>query len=95
MASNLLFTARSGQLLHGLSAAAAQARISGTLIGLEIAGALSDAANDTPIVLVASGRLQKLYETAFKSLSLKFTTVDADAAVLRGLSAAAAAIWQQ
>lgn len=95
MATNLLFTARSGQLLHGLSAAAAQARISGTLIGLEIAGALSDAANDTPIVLVASGRLQALYETAFKALSLKFTTIDADTAVLRGLSAAAAAIWQK
>ncbi|MBX4939900.1 2-dehydro-3-deoxygalactonokinase [Rhizobium binae] len=92
LASNLLFTARSGQLLHGISAAAAQARLSGTLIGLEIAGALQDAAN-SGITLVASGRLQALYEQAFKTLSLAFTAIDADAAVRRGLSAAAEAIW--
>ncbi|ANL45622.1 2-dehydro-3-deoxygalactonokinase [Rhizobium phaseoli] len=92
LASNLLFTARSGQLLHGISAAAAQARLSGTLIGLEIAGALQDAAN-AGITLVASGRLQALYEQAFKTLSLAFTAIDADAAVRRGLSAAAEAIW--
>ncbi|MBY3579647.1 2-dehydro-3-deoxygalactonokinase [Rhizobium bangladeshense] len=93
LATNLLFTARSGQLLHGISAAAAQARLSGTLIGLEIAGALQDAANGTDITLVASGRLQALYEQAFKTLSLDFTAIDADAAVRRGLSAAAEAIW--
>lgn len=93
MASNLLFTARSGQLLHGLSAAGAQARISGTLIGLEIAGALSAAGKDAAVTLVASGRLQILYESAFHALSLPFTTIDADAAVRRGLAAAAKAIW--
>lgn len=93
MASNLLFTARSGQLLHGISAADAQARISGTLIGLEIAGALSDASKNAAITLVASGRLQTLYESAFHALSLPFTTIDADAAVRRGLAAAAKAIW--
>ncbi|MGO8078187.1 2-dehydro-3-deoxygalactonokinase, partial [Rhizobium leguminosarum] len=58
LASNLLFAARSGQILHGISAAAAQARLSGTLIGLEIAGELQDAANGTTITLVASGRLR-------------------------------------
>ncbi|ANL64575.1 2-dehydro-3-deoxygalactonokinase [Rhizobium phaseoli] len=92
LASNLLFTARSGQLLHGISATAAQARLSGTLIGIEIAGALQDAAT-SGITLVASGRLQALYEQAFKTLSLAFTAIDADAAVRRGLSAAADAIW--
>jgi len=92
LASNLLFTARSGQLLHGISAAAAQARLSGTLIGLEIAGALQETSS-ADITLVASGRLQALYEQAFRALSLAFTTIDADAAVRRGLSAAAEAIW--
>ncbi|PDT18212.1 2-dehydro-3-deoxygalactonokinase [Rhizobium sp. J15] len=92
LASNMLFAARSGQLLHGISAAAAQARLSGTLIGLEIAGALQDAAN-SGITLVASGRLQALYERAFRTLSLDFTAIDADTAVRRGLSAAAEAIW--
>ncbi len=93
LASNLLFAARSGQLLHGISAAAAQAKLSGTLIGLEIAGALQDAGKDTAVTLVASGRLQALYEQAFRTLSLSFTVIDADAAVRGGLSAAARAIW--
>jgi 2-dehydro-3-deoxygalactonokinase len=93
LASNLIFTARSGQLLHGISAAAAQAKLSGILIGLEIAGALQDAGKGTAITLVASGRLQALYEQAFRTLSLSFTAIDADAAVRGGLSAAAQAIW--
>jgi 2-dehydro-3-deoxygalactonokinase len=93
MATNLFFTARSGQLLHGLSAAGAQARISGTLIGIEIAGGLSEAGKGVNISLVASGRLQGLYEAAFKTLSLSYTTIDADTAVRRGLAAAANAIW--
>lgn len=93
LATNLLFTARAGQLLLGSGAATAQARISGTLIGLEIAGALSTAGKDASITLIASGRLQALYETAFRHLSLSFNAIDADAAVRRGLSAAAQAIW--
>ncbi|KAA1178266.1 2-dehydro-3-deoxygalactonokinase [Rhizobium tropici] len=93
LATNLLFTARSGQLLHGLTAAGAQALISGTLIGTEIAGALASAGQNVTITLVASGRLQALYEGAFRALSLTYKTIDADAAVRRGLSAAAEAIW--
>ncbi|MGG6897308.1 MULTISPECIES: 2-dehydro-3-deoxygalactonokinase [Rhizobium] len=93
LVTNLMFTARSGQLLHGTTAAGAQALISGTLIGAEIAGALSSAGQGAAITLVASGRLQTLYEEAFRSLSLPYQTIDADAAVRRGLSAAAEAIW--
>lgn len=93
MATNLFFTARSGQLLHSLSAAAAQAKISGTLIGLEIAGAMTNAGAGVSITLVAAGRLQGLYEAAFKALSLSYKTIDADTAVRGGLAAAAKAIW--
>ena len=93
MATSLLFGARSGQLLHGLSPSGAKAWISGTLIGSEIAGALSSAGHDARITLVASGGLQTLYETAFQCLSISYQTIDADAAVRRGLSAAAKAIW--
>lgn len=93
LVTNLLFTARSGQLLHGLTAAGAQALISGTLIGAEIAGALASAGQGASITLIASGRLQALYEDAFRSLSLPYQTIDADDAVRRGLSAAAEAIW--
>jgi 2-dehydro-3-deoxygalactonokinase len=93
LATSLIFGARAGQLLHGLTAVGAQARISGTLIGAEIAGGLLNAGKGTAITLVASGRLQTLYESAFHILSLPYQTIDADAAVRRGLSAAAKAIW--
>ncbi|MGO4566625.1 2-dehydro-3-deoxygalactonokinase [Rhizobium sp. 2YAF20] len=93
LATSLIFGARAGQLLHGLTAVGAQARISGTLIGAEIAGAILNVGKGTAITLVASGRLQALYESAFHILSLPYQTIDADAAVRRGLSAAAKAIW--
>jgi 2-dehydro-3-deoxygalactonokinase len=93
LATSLIFGARSGQLLHGITPAASKARISGTLIGVEIAGAMSSAGKDAAITLVVSGGLQALYETAFECLSLSYQTIDADAAVRRGLSAAAKALW--
>lgn len=93
MATNLLFTARSGQLLNGLSATDAKARLSGILIGLEIAGARSSSPEDAEVVLVASGGLGELYKAALRALSVSFETIDADDAVRRGLCAAAAAIW--
>jgi 2-dehydro-3-deoxygalactonokinase len=45
------------------------------------------------VTLVASGRLAALYRLAFDALSVHVRSVDADAAVLRGLSKAAAAVW--
>lgn len=93
MATNRLFTVRSGQLLHGLSATDAKAKLSGTMIGLEIAGAHSTAPKDAKVVLIASGALGDLYKAAFDALSIEFTTIDADEAVRRGLIAAANAIW--
>jgi 2-dehydro-3-deoxygalactonokinase len=93
LAANLLFRVRSRQLLFGGTPAAARETISGTLIGLELAAGL---ANDVPrgsIMLVASGRLTALYRLAFDTLSVAVQSVDADDAVLAGLSRAAAAIW--
>jgi 2-dehydro-3-deoxygalactonokinase len=87
--SNILFTVRSGTLLQDLSPTDAAARLSGTLIGLEIAGALGSAAERAVIRLVASGKLRSLYESALSVLSLSFQAIDADEAVRRGLSAAA------
>jgi 2-dehydro-3-deoxygalactonokinase len=87
--SNTLFTVRSGTLLQDLSPTDAAARLSGTLIGLEIAGALGSADERPMIRLVASGKLRALYESAFSTLSLPFQTIDADDAVRQGLSAAA------
>jgi 2-dehydro-3-deoxygalactonokinase len=93
MLTHLLITVRSGQLLHGLDATAAAARLSGVLIGAEMAGGLTDAGADTHIQLVASGRLQGLYEAAFRATGLAFDTIDADIAVRNGLAAAAQSLF--
>lgn len=93
LATNLLFGVRAAQLLQGLSPEAAEARLSGTLLGVEIAGASSLVRPGTTITLIASGRLQAIYETAFQRLGLAYVTIDAEEAVRRGLSAAARSLW--
>jgi len=95
LATNLLFHVRSGQLLYGGEASAALARISGTLIGLELAGGLLNAAPGDDVTLIASGRLQALYQSAFDRLSIPIRLIDADEVVFQGLSVAAKAIWPE
>ena len=94
LAANLLFRVRSRQLLFGGSAAAARETISGTLIGLELAAGLAERSPETAVTLIASGRLQRLYQLALETLSMPLRMVDAEEAVRRGLSGAAAAIWK-
>jgi 2-dehydro-3-deoxygalactonokinase len=93
MFTNLIFTCRSGQLLHGLDATSAAARLSGTLIGTEIAGGLSMTGAGAMVHLVASGRLQGLYEAALEAAGFTFETIDADDAVRAGLSMAAQSLF--
>jgi 2-dehydro-3-deoxygalactonokinase len=92
-ATNMLFSIRAGGLLFGRSATESEATLSGILIGLELAGGLAMADRSRPVVLVASGKLGSLYEAAFARLGRTITTVDADVAVLNGLSQAADSIW--
>ncbi|MCP3371207.1 2-dehydro-3-deoxygalactonokinase [Bradyrhizobium cajani] len=92
-AANLLFGARSRQLLFGGTPAAARETLSGTLIGIELAAGLSGAVPKAGIMLIASGRLAMLYRLAFDALAVTVKPIDADEAVRRGLSMAAAAIW--
>ncbi|MGY3235804.1 MULTISPECIES: 2-dehydro-3-deoxygalactonokinase [unclassified Bradyrhizobium] len=91
--ANLLFTARSRQLLFGGTPAAARETLSGTLIGAELAAGLSGTVPKAGITLIASGRLAALYRLAFEALTLDVKPIDADEAVRRGLSMASAAIW--
>ena len=95
LATNRLFSIRARGLLFSLTPVEAEATLSGMMIGLELAGALKQAPDDTPVILVASGKLRGLYEAAFHRLGLKSTTIDADDAVRRGLSQTARDIWQQ
>ncbi|OQP85952.1 2-dehydro-3-deoxygalactonokinase [Rhizobium rhizosphaerae] len=91
--SNLVFSLRSGQLLHGLDATSAKARLSGLLIGLEIAGARDTAPDALHVQLIASGAMAALYTAALEAATLGATVIDADQAVRRGLHAAASAVW--
>ncbi|WP_298882081.1 2-dehydro-3-deoxygalactonokinase [uncultured Bradyrhizobium sp.] len=92
-AANLLFSARSRQLLFGGTQAAARETLSGTLIGAELAAGLSGSVPTAGVTLIASGRLAALYRQAFDALNVNVNPIDADEAVRRGLSMAAAAIW--
>jgi 2-dehydro-3-deoxygalactonokinase len=92
-AANLLFQVRSGQLLYGGTPSSAREKISGTLIGLELAAGLAGDVPDRGITLVASGRLQMLYQLAFDTVSVPVRSIGAEDAVRRGLSMAAESIW--
>ena len=92
-AANLLFQVRSGQLLHGVKPSSAREKISGTLIGLELAAGLTGDIPGEGIMLVASGRLQRLYQLAFDTVSVPVRSIGAEDAVRRGLSMAAESFW--
>lgn len=93
LAANLLFQVRSGQLLFGGKPSSAREKISGTLIGLELAAGLGRDISKTGITLIASGRLETLYKLAFETLAIPARTIGAEDAVRRGLSMAAQSIW--
>ena len=92
-AANLLFQVRSGQLLYGGKPSSAREKISGTLIGLELAAGLAGEVPTTGITLVASGRLQMLYKLAFDAVAVPIRSIGAEDAVRRGLAMAAQSIW--
>nr|WP_316652756.1 2-dehydro-3-deoxygalactonokinase [uncultured Gellertiella sp.] len=94
-ATNLLFAIRASQLLEAASADMGRARLSGTLIGLEIAGASGDRTHawQGTISLIVSGGLTDLYGTALESLHRPYQITDAETAVKAGLARAARALW--
>lgn len=91
--SSRLFEVRGRQLLFGADADAARDRISGILIGAEIAAGLAQGTGEAPVRILASGRLADLYIEAFDLLGIGFAVEDADRAVLAGLTLAAGRIW--
>jgi 2-dehydro-3-deoxygalactonokinase len=76
------------------SASSAREKISGTLIGLELAAWLAGDRSRRAITLIASGRLQVLYRLAFDTLSVEVRSINAEDAARRGLSMAADSIWK-
>ncbi|HSI41492.1 MAG TPA: 2-dehydro-3-deoxygalactonokinase [Xanthobacteraceae bacterium] len=90
---NHVFALRAGWLLAGTPAADTLARLSGLLIGLELAGAAREGPLDGT-ALVASGPAAALYGRALDLSGARNVTLhDAERCVRRGLAAAAAAAF--
>ncbi|MGH6858608.1 MAG: 2-dehydro-3-deoxygalactonokinase [Phyllobacterium sp.] len=86
-----LFDIRAAMLVNDLSSEGAASRLSGLLIGAEIAG--TGVGSQDRMILVASGAMASLYGRAFALAELEFDLVDADTAVRKGLFVAASGIW--
>ena len=86
-----LFGLRAAGLLRGVTGTQAADRLSGLLIGAEIAGA--GAPPGAAVTLVADGSLAALYARALGLAGHAVRIVDAGAAVRRGLLLAAQLLW--
>lgn len=80
-----LFSLRAEFLLHGLTPAQARARLSGLLIGIELAGAKPYWLGQR-VMLVGAPALAASYTRALQSQGLTPETLDATACTLAGLS---------
>jgi 2-dehydro-3-deoxygalactonokinase len=88
-----LFRLRAAQLLGFEQRAQGSARLSGLLIGSEIAAASRRYGVRDKVLLLASGPLGKLYEFALSSAGFDVTAIDADMAARAGLAKAAINLW--
>ncbi len=88
---SLLFGVRGREILGFAPPQAAPSAISGLLIGSEIAHAKSAGYVERRIELFAAGVLGARYEEAFALAGIEYGVVDAEAAVIAGLCAAARA----
>lgn len=89
-----LFSIRAAGLLGG-GATSAAARLSGMLIGAEIAGMKSFMQDNTTVHLIGSSRLTALYGKALEITGARSSVLDGDELVRKGLFAAAKALFQK
>ena len=88
-----LFRLRAAQLLGFEQRADGAARLSGLLIGSEIADALHRHGSAQSLRLIGAGPLGRLYEAALTAQGFGVTAVDAEQASRLGLGKAAINIW--
>jgi 2-dehydro-3-deoxygalactonokinase len=88
-----LFRLRASQLLGFEQRADGAARLSGLLIGTELADALHRHGPLQSLRLIGAGALGRLYEAALTGQGLEVTAVDAEQAARLGLGKAAINIW--
>jgi len=89
-----LFSVRSTSLLHSaVTGQEIRARLSGLLLGVEIAG-VKDMGPEK-VTLISGGLLARQYEHALKIAGFQCAQIDADEMVLAGLCFAANRIWPE
>jgi len=88
-----LFRLRAAQLLDFDQRVDGAARLSGLLIGTEIADAIDRYGPPRSLRLIGAGSLGRLYEAALSERGFDVIAVDADEASRLGLSKAAINIW--
>lgn len=89
------FQMRSSQLLGYSEPLSAKAALSGTIIGMEMAGGLKTYGNIKNIDLMATGNLHSLYKAAFQSIGIEVKSHDAESAGRDGLFHAAQTLWRE
>ncbi|MAY62057.1 MAG: 2-dehydro-3-deoxygalactonokinase [Rhizobiales bacterium] len=77
-----IFSVRASHLLEDRTPDENRARLTGLLIGAEIAGAEP---GTNGVALVASGSIARLYQSALETCGIEVRLIDADIAVQRGL----------
>jgi 2-dehydro-3-deoxygalactonokinase len=82
-----LFGLRAEALLHGLTGAAARARLSGLLIGAELAGARPYWLGQQ-VGIIGAGKVARIYAGALTLQGVPATVADGEAVTLAGLTAA-------
>lgn len=83
-----LFGIRAGSLLAVLESRAANARLSGILIGAELAAAASDFWSGQEITIIGAARQAEIYAAALRALDRESTIVDGTHVTLAGLKSA-------
>lgn len=87
--SNALFTVRAGWLVHDYKPSDQLARLSGLLIGLEVAGGRKIFGECHDVLLLSDGMMGALYASALEIAGLKVKRIEADELVRDGLFMAA------
>ncbi|BAM91767.1 2-keto-3-deoxygalactonate kinase [Bradyrhizobium oligotrophicum S58] len=91
--TSALFRLRAAQLLGFEQRSDGAARLSGLLIGAEIADARARFGAELPLRLIGAGRLGQLYREALAVTGFDVNECDAEQASRRGLIKAARQIW--
>ncbi len=81
------FALRAESLLNDLDGAEASSRLSGILIGHELASALKDSEEIKNVALIGSPSSTPLYEKAFSALSIETSLLPSEDVTISGLSA--------